>query len=69
MLKYTTKIEITVFHENENDTVGLDDVLMNVVRKWDYPITPAVYQLSPGPIPEWATDMIRSLFPDIRSKL
>ena len=49
-INYVTKIEISIMHENESDADGLDDVIMNIVRKWDYPITPSVYQKKPLPI-------------------
>ena len=54
-IKYVTKIEIEVFHEGLKDAEGLDEVLSNIVRKWDYPITPSIYQH----IPEDVNDKIK----------
>ena len=51
-VNYVTKIEISIMHENEDDVDGVDMVLNNIVRKWDYPITPSVYQKKPAPVEE-----------------
>ena len=49
-VNYVTKIEISIMHDKESDVDGADDVLMNIVRKWDYPITPSVFQRKPVPV-------------------
>jgi len=61
-INYVTKIEISIMHENESDVDGLDDVLMNIVREWDYPVTPSVYQKKPslidGEIAKWIKEWL-----------
>ena len=44
---YLTTIVIRVYHKKEKDTEGLDNVIHNVVRKWDYPHVPVVTMTTP----------------------
>ncbi len=62
-ISYVTNLEISIMHENENDTDGLDDVLMNIVRKWDYELTPAVYQKDPIPIDKEIQKWVNEFYP------
>ncbi len=65
MINYSTKIEVTIFHENKSDADGLDDVLMNVVKKWAFPIPVAIYQEKPEFVPEHYQTFIQKFFPNI----
>ncbi len=65
-INFFTKIEITIMHEDINDAEGLDDVLMNIVRKWNLPVTPSVYQAKPSPVDDETKEFIKEFLGDTK---